>query len=124
MNELICLRASEPVGSDRYNKLSDAIQWVNKQELDDKSKIEQVKRNYAHTRIRWKDCSCNSGEEYDVVFKLNSKRNFLGNFELDPKDDEIFFYCESEEEFNRIASGYDNGEDFEVIGCILYTESI
>ena len=27
-NELACLRALEPVGSDRYNELSKAIQWV------------------------------------------------------------------------------------------------
>jgi hypothetical protein len=85
---------------------------------------DDTKHNYAHTRIRWKDSTCNDGDEYDVIFKLNSKRDFLGTFEVDPKDDQIFFYCESEEEFKRIAKGYDNGEEFEVIGCIYYTETI
>lgn len=83
-----------------------------------------TKRNYAHTRIRWKEHTCNADEEYDVIFKLNSKRDFLGKFEVDAKDNEIFFYCENEEEFKRIANGYDNGEEFEVIGCIYYTETI
>lgn len=117
-NELVCLRAVEPVGSDRYNELSKAIQWLEENTKKEEASSTGVKNNYAVTRIRWKD----SGDELDVIFKLNANRGKFG-FELDEKDEQIFFYCESEDEYKKLLN-YDNGEDFEIIGCTLYTDTI
>jgi len=115
-NELVCLRAMEPIGSDRYEELTKAIQWVDSQNesIEKETKCE-TKHNFAHTTIQWKD----DYSEEEVVILLKPY-----NEEIHGKVDErIFFYCESEEDFERLKD-YENGEDFFVIGCTLFTETL
>lgn len=112
-NELVCLRAMEPVGSDRYNELSKAIQWIEENTIkkaDERKK--EKKHNYAHTTIRWKD----DGREEEAIISMNGMFN-------EKHDDEILFYCENEEEFEKLKE-YENGEDFVVIGCTMFTEEL
>ena len=112
-NELTCLRALETIGSDRYEELSKAINWVNEVSVGSKDKKnEPSKHKFAHTTIRWKD----DGREEEAIISLN------GIFD-EKHDDEILFYCENEAEFEKLKE-YDNGEDFEIIGCTMYTETI
>jgi len=41
-NELACLRAMEPIGSDRYEELTKAIQWVDSQKDAETDYIEKI----------------------------------------------------------------------------------
>lgn len=112
-NELVCLRAMEPIGSDRYNELSKAIQWIDENTIKQPTETKKVtKHNYAHTTIQWKD----DGREEEAIISLNGMFN-------EKHDDEIFFYCENEEELEKLKE-YDNGEDFFINGCILFTEEL
>ena len=111
-NELVCLRAMEPIGSDRYEELSTAIQWLEENTLTPKEKKNTKKHNYAHTTIRWKD----DGREEEAIISLNGMFN-------EKHDDEILFYCENEAEFEKLKE-YENGEDFVVIGCTMFTEEL
>ena len=117
INELVCLRALEPIGSDRYEELSNAILWVQKQKLNEpKAQVPTAKKhNFAQTTIRYKD----SGDEMEVIFKLSPYNEFADR-EIDPA---IFFYCENEEDFESLRE-YDNGQDFEIVGCILFMETL
>ena len=115
-NELVCLRAMEPIGSDRYEELTKAIQWVDFQnESGEKETKCEIKHNYAHTTIQWK----NDYSKEEVVISLNPYDEKIN----DKVDEGIFFYCESEEDFERLKD-YENGEDFFVIGCTLFTETL
>ena len=112
-NELMCLRASEPIGSDRYNELSKAIQWVNEQEEKGKDKeAKKEKSAYAHTTIEWKE----DGRREEAIIAVNCPY-------IEKYDEAILFYCESEEEFEHLKE-HNNGEDFVVVGCTMFTESI
>lgn len=115
LNELICLRATEPIGSDRYNELSKAIRWMYEQTPQSKEKEKENESQvskYAHTKIRWND----DGREEDVIIAINCIYN-------EKYDGEIVFYCEDEEDFERLKE-YNNGEDFVVVGCTMFTESV
>lgn len=112
-NELVCLRAMEPIGSDRYNELSNAIQWIDENTIKQPAETKKAtKHNYAHTTIQWKD----DGMEEEAIISLNGMFN-------EKHDDEILFYCENEEELEKLKE-YDNGEDFFINGCILFTEEL
>ena len=112
-NELVCLRAMEPIGSDRYEELSTAIQWLEENTIKKPNETKKAtKHNYAHTTIQWKD----DGKEEEVIISLNGTFN-------EKHDDEIFFYCNNEEELEKLKE-YDNGEDFFINGCILFTEEL
>lgn len=115
-NELVCLRALEPIGSDRYEELTKAIQWVDSQKDGGEKETKcETKHNYAHTTIQWKD----DYSEEEVVISLKPYNERI----KDKLDYGIFFYCESEEDFERLKH-YENGEDFIVIGCTLFTETL
>lgn len=115
-NELVCLRAMEPIGSDRYEELTKAIQWVDSQKDSEKEEQSAPKKgNYAHTIIMWKD-DCSKEE---VVISLNPYNEKIN----DKVDEGIFFYCENEEDYERLQH-YDNGEDFVVIGCTLFKDTL
>lgn len=112
-NELVCLRAMEPIGSDRYEELSKAIQWIDENTIKQPAETKKAtKHNYAYTTIQWKD----DGREEDAIISLNGMFN-------EKHDDEILFYCENEEELEKLKE-YDNGEDFFINGCILFTEEL
>jgi hypothetical protein len=112
-NELVCLRAMEPIGSDRYEELSKAIQWLEENTIKQPAETKKAtKHNYAHTTIQWKD----DGREEEAIISLNGMFN-------EKHDDEILFYCENEEELEKLKE-YDNGEDFFINGCILFTEEL
>lgn len=110
-NELVCLRATEPLGSDRYNELSKAINWVDGHRSKAAKPMEAKKHNYARTTIEWKE----NGEFEEVIFGLCG-------YDCE-HDMQIFFNCESEEEFEKLKH-YDNGEDFVVVGCTMYMDSL
>lgn len=76
---------------------------------------DNTKHNFAHTTIQWKE----DGKEEEVTFKL-SPYNEVADKNI---DEQIFFYCESEEEFENLKH-YENGEDFVVVGCTLFTETL
>ena len=112
-NELVCLRAMEPIGSDRYEELTKAIQWVDSQkESGEKETKCEIEGKYAHTTIMWKD----DEREEEAIIAVDCPY-------IEKIDDEILFYCESEEEFERLKH-YENGEDFVVVGCTMFTETI
>ena len=112
-NELVCLRASEPIGSDRYEELSKAIQWLEEHTTKEKNnKPKEQKGKYAHTTIRWKD----DGVEEEAIIAIG-----IG---YDKKHDyDIVFYCENDYEYDLLKE-YNNGEDFVIIGCTLFTETL
>jgi hypothetical protein len=117
LNELACIRATEPIGSDRYNELSKAIRWMYEQTPQSKEKEKEQESEsqvskYAHTKIKWNE----DGREEDAIIAINCLYN-------EKYDDEIVFYCEDEEDFERLKE-YNNGEDFVVVGCTLFTEDI
>lgn len=118
LNELACLRAVEPIGSDRYEELSKAINWVNEVSVASKGeKNEPSQHKFAHTTIRWKD----DGKEEEVTFKLSPYNEFADK----DIDEQIFFYCDSEEDYKELVhNGYDNGQDFFIVGSTLYTEEL
>lgn len=112
-NELICLRAAEPVGSDRYNELSDAVQWIEEHTVKEQNASNtESSGKYAHTRIQWKD----GNSEQDVIIAVGCKND-------DRTDDQIFFYCNNMDDFERLKH-YDNGEDFVIIGCTMFTDTL
>lgn len=76
---------------------------------------DNTKRNFAHVTIRWKD----NGKEQDVTFKLSPYNEFADK----NIDEHIFFYCDNEEDYKSLM-GYDNGQDFEIVGSTLYTEEL
>lgn len=117
-NELVCLRAMEPIGSDRYEELSKAIQWLEENTIKQPSETKKAtKHNFAHTTIQWKE----DGKEEDVTFKL-SPYNEVADKNI---DEQIFFYCENEEEYKELVhDGYDNGQDFVIVGCTMFTEEL
>lgn len=111
-NELVCLRAMEPVGSDRYNELSNAIQWIEENTIEKEAKKVENKKTYAITTIRWKDD--NLEEEAIIAIGVG----------YDKKHDlSILFYCENMHEFELLKE-YNNGEDFVVIGCTNFVDSL
>lgn len=71
-----------------------------------------TKHNYAHTTIRWKD----DGSEEEAIISLCSMFN-------EKHDEEIMFYCDSEEDFEHLKE-FDNGQDFVVVGCTMFTETL
>ena len=75
--------------------------------IEDKSK-----HNYAKVLIRWKD----SGLVEDVVFKLSEEV-------LEEEEGKVFCYCKDEAEYKDLI-GYNNGKDYEIFGCTLYTEKL
>ena len=109
-NELVCLRASEPVGSDRYNELSKAIQWVT--EHTDQKKAPKITEghNYAITTIQWKE----DRKEEEVVFGLRG---------YDEKNDNQIFFYSSEDEFEELKH-FENGQDFVVVGCTVFCDRL
>jgi hypothetical protein len=112
-NELVCLRAMEPIGSDRYNELSTAIQWLEENTIKQPAETKKAtKHNYAHTTIQWKD----DGREDEAIIAI-------GQLFFEKYDEAILFYCESEEEFEHLKE-FDNGEDFVVVGCTMFTETL
>lgn len=115
-NELMCLRASEPLGSDRYNELTKAINWVTEHGYKDSPKVQQVDNDkFAVTTIEWKDTL----ERENVTIAL-----FNYDEERDANiDDKVFFYCGSKEGYERLKH-FENGEDFIVVGCTIFTESL
>ena len=117
-NELICLRALEPIGSDRYNELSEALQWIEENTIKESRKEEEkTKHNFAFTTIRWKE----DGKEEDVTFKLSPYNEFADK----NIDEQIFFYCENEEEYKELVhDGYDNGQDFVIVGCTIFSDEL
>lgn len=117
-NELVCLRAMEPIGSDRYEELSTAIQWLEENTIKKPNETKKAtKHNYAHTTIQWKD----DGKEEEVTFKLSPYNEFADK----DIDEQIFFYCDSEEDYKELVhNGYDNGQDFFIVGSTLYTEEL
>lgn len=117
-NELVCLCAMEPIGSDRYEELSKAIQWIDENTIKQPAETKkETKHNYAHTTIQWKD----NGEEEDVTFKLSPYNEFADK----NIDEQIFFYCENEEEYKELVhDGYDNGQDFVIVGCTMFSEEL
>jgi hypothetical protein len=76
---------------------------------------DNTKHNYAHTIIMWKD-DCSKEEVVISLKPYNERIN-------DKVDEGIFFYCENEEDYERLQH-YDNGEDFVVIGCTLFTDTL
>lgn len=116
-NELACLRAMEPIGGVRYKELTKAIKWVDcqKESGNEEPKTEPQKGEYAHTIIMWKD-DC---KKEKVVISLRPYDS-----EIHGKvDDGIFYYCENEEEYQKLCD-WDNGEDFVVVGCTLFTKTL
>ena len=112
-NELVCLRALEPIGSDRYEELSKAIQWLDENTLKEGEKKEEVnKPQYAHTTIRWKD---DNSEEETIIA--------IGCPYIEKYDEQILFYCENQEDFENLKH-YENGQDFYVDGCTMFTETL
>ena len=111
-NELVCLRASEPVGSDRYNELSKAIQWVEEHSDKEQKASTESKGKYAHTTIRWKE----DEREEEAIIAVACPF-------IEKIDEDILFYCESMDEFEHLKE-YNNGEDFYVIGCTMFTETL
>lgn len=77
-----------------------------------------MKTNYVIAKIYFKDCDIEdiySPIEYEnVIIKLNEK------VEKRSKDEKIFFYCNGEEELQRLMQK-NNGEDFVVVDW-EYTE--
>ena len=73
---------------------------------------DNTKHNYAHTIIRWKD---DDMEEEAIIA--------IGCPYIEKYDEQILFYCENEEEFENLKH-YENGEDFVVVGCTLFTETL
>ena len=62
----------------------------------------KIENKYINGTIKWKD----SGEEERVVIKLSC------DYEENSKEDEqIFFYCDGEEELRSLMEE-NNGEDF------------
>ena len=111
-NELVCLRALEPVGSDRYEKLSKAIQWVEEHAGKEQKASATSNGKYAHTTIRWKDDGC----EEDAIIAVDCPF-------IEEIDEDILFYCDGMDEFEHLKE-YDNGEDFYVAGCTVFTEKL
>lgn len=109
---LINLRAMEPVGSEWYNKLSDAIQWIEEHTTEEKVEKKAEKSGYAHTTIRWKE----DGIEEEAIIAVGQP--FIAKH-----DDAILFYCENDAEFEHLKD-HDNGEDFVVVGCTLFTKTL
>lgn len=71
-----------------------------------------TKHNYAHTTIRWKE----DEREEEAIIAIGQS--------FDAKNDEaILFYCESEEGFEHLKE-FNNGEDFVVVGCTMFTETL
>lgn len=115
-HELVLLRASEPVGSDRYNELSNAIQWVSEHGDKQSPKHEPIDNDkFAITTIEWKD----TRERENVVIALFDNEEEA----LSYNDDDIFFYCSDKSEFERLKH-FDNGEDFVVVGCTIFSETL
>lgn len=78
---------------------------------------DNTRRNFAHTTIRWKE----DGKEENVTFKLSPYNEFADK----NIDEQIFFYCENEEEYKELVhDGYDNGQDFVIIGCTMFSEEL
>ena len=71
-----------------------------------------TKHNYAHTTIRWKD----DGREDEAIIAI-------GQLFIEKYDEAILFYCESEEEYEHLKD-VENGEDFVVVGCTMFTETL
>ena len=111
-NELVCLRASEPVGSDRYNELSKAIQWVTEHGDKEEKPKAQTDNNhkYAITTIQWKE----DGKEEEVIFGLRG---------YDEKNDNQIFFYSSEDEFEELKH-FENGQDFVVVGCTVFCDRL
>lgn len=112
-NELVCLRATEPIGSDRYEELSKAIQWLEENTINKPSETKkEAGHKYAHTTIKWKD----DEREEEAIIAVDCPY-------IEKYDDAILFYCESEEEFEHLKE-YNNGEDFVVVGCTFFSETL
>lgn len=73
---------------------------------------DNTKHNYAHTTIRWKD---DDSEEETIIA--------IGQPFIEKYDEQILFYCDNEEEFENLKH-YENGQDFVVVGCTLFTETL
>ena len=106
-NELVNLRALEPVGSDRYNQISDAIRWVEDHASKEEKIIEKPKYKYALTTIKWK-----ADEQQESAL-----------ISLHGYDKNCMFCCNNEDEFEHLKD-YNNETDFVVVGCTLFKESI
>lgn len=73
---------------------------------------DNTKHNYAHTIIRWKD---DDSEEETIIA--------IGQPFIEKYDEQILFYCDNEEEFENLKH-YENGQDFVVVGCTMFTETL
>ena len=113
-NELVCIRALEPIGSDRYEELSKAIQWLDENTLKKEENKQEVNApKYAHTTIRWKD---DVEHEEEAIIAIGCPY-------IEKYDEQILFYCENKEEFENLKH-YENGEDFFVDGCTIFTDTL
>ena len=95
----------------------EALEIIKRETSKPASIKDDTKHNFAHTTIRWKD----DGKEEEVTFKL-SPYDEVADKDI---DEDIFFYCDNEEDYKELVhNGYDNGEDFYIVGSTLYTEEL
>lgn len=111
LNELSRLRISEPLGSDRYNELSKCMQWIRGINDKEEAKKKENDGGYAHTTIKWKD----DEREEEAIIAVNCPY-------IEKYDEEILFYCDKDG-FEKLKE-YENGEDFVVVGAVLFTEDL
>ena len=93
----------------------EALEIIKRETSKPASIKDNTKHNFAHTTIRWKE----DGKEEDVTIKLSPYNEFADK----AIDEQIFFYCDNEEEFEKLKE-YDNGEDFFINGCVLFSEEL
>lgn len=95
----------------------EALEIIKRETSKPVSIKDNTKHNFAHTTIRWKD----DGKEEEVTFKLSPYNEFADK----AIDGQIFFYCDSEEDYKELVhNGYNNGQDFFIVGSTLYTEEL
>lgn len=75
---------------------------------------DDTKHNFAHTIIRKKD----SGELMEAIISIKTAFPLNGD-----NDDKFLFYCESMEEFEHLKDE-DNDQNFIIVGCVLFTETL
>lgn len=95
----------------------EALEIIKRETSKPASIKDNSKHKFAHTTIRWKE----DGKEEEVTFKLSPYNEFADK----AIDEQIFFYCDSEEDYKELVhNGYDNGQDFFIVGSTLYTEEL
>lgn len=71
-----------------------------------------INKMYAETTIRWKD----DDREEEVIIAIGCPY-------IEKYDEQILFYCDNKEDFESLKH-YENGQDFVIIGCTNFFESL